>query len=151
MKPDIIDMIADLVFRTAPDLASRLEYQEEALREAECTTPAVGRWINNNDVKYVLSAFALEDKDFAAKFPAMAKITGAQRQQFIATLETHFDECPHCSLKRGYDLELDARIKQVCQQNSDVLLQLLEEEDESDSKEADHWLKKLKPALSSSQ
>jgi hypothetical protein len=151
MKTAFTVMIADLILKTAPDIASRLEYQAEALREAECTKPVVGLWIDENDVKYLLSAFALEQKDFAARFPAMAHITEQERQQVITTIEDHLDSCPHCSLKRGYDLELDARIKQECQKNREILLQLLEEEEESDSSDEDDHesaeLEEFEPAI----
>jgi hypothetical protein len=128
MKANITDAIADLVLQSEPDLTTRLEYQAEALREAKCTNPVIGKWIDANDVKYLLSTFALEGEDFAARFPAMAHITSQERQRVIAAIENHCDRCPHCSLKRGYDLELDARIKHAGQQNNSVLLQLLEEE-----------------------
>ena len=127
MKNDLTDVIADFVFQSAPDLASRLESQAEALAEAKCSNPVLGKWIDENDVKYLLSTLALNDEDFAERFPAMAQTNRAERQQVIAALEEHFNHCLHCSLKRGYDLELDARIKQACHQNSDLLLQLLEE------------------------
>jgi hypothetical protein len=129
MKNDLTNVIADFVFKSAPDLASRLESQAEALDEAKCTNPVLGKWIDENDVKYLLSTFALNDKDFAEKFPATAPTTSAERRQVVAALEEHFEHCQHCSLKRAYDLELDARIKQACQQNSDFLLQMLEEDE----------------------
>lgn len=138
MKNDLTDVIADFVFKSAPDLASRLESQAEALDEAKCSNPVLGRWIDENDVKYLLSTFALNDKDFAEKFPAMAHTTKAKRRRVVAALEEHFEHCTHCSLKRGYDLELDAHIKQACQQNSDFLLQILEEEETEPSKEDEH-------------
>ncbi|HKY05937.1 MAG TPA: hypothetical protein VJQ56_13665 [Blastocatellia bacterium] len=138
MKNDLTDVIAAFVFRSAPDLASRLEAQAEALDEAKCNNPVIGRWVDENDVKYLLSAFALNDKDFAERFPAMAHTSKAERQQVIAVFEEHFEHCKHCSLKRGYDLEMDARIKQACKQNSDFLLQMLEEEDAEPSKEDEH-------------
>src|SRR2546423_8632636 len=111
-KNDLTDVIAAFVFKSAADLASRLEAQAEALAEAKCTNPVIGRWVDENDVKYLLSTFDLNDKDFAERFPAMAHISRAPRQRVIATLKEHFEHCQHCSLKRGYDLELDARIKQ---------------------------------------
>jgi hypothetical protein len=146
MKNDLTDVIADFVFKSAPDLASRLEAQAEALAEAQCINPVVGRWVDENDVKYLLSTFALNDKDFAKRFPAMAHTSGAERQQVVATLEEHFEHCQHCSLKRGYDLELDARIKQACQRNSDFLLQVLGEDETESSKEDDHPSMELEPA-----
>lgn len=124
-KADLIDLIADLVFKSAPDLASRLEAQAEALDEAKCINPVIGRWVDENDVKYLLNTFALNDKDFAERFPAMAHTSGVERQRVIAALGEHFEHCKHCSLKRGYDLELDARIKQASRQNSDLLLRLM--------------------------
>lgn len=138
MKNDLTDVIADFVFKSAPDLASRLEAQAGALDEAKCTNPVLGKWIDENDVKYLLSTFALNDEDFAERFPAVAHTTKAERQQVINALEEHFEYCQHCSLKRGYDLELDARIKQACQQNSEVLLQMLEEAETEPSKEDGH-------------
>ena len=146
MKNDLTDVIADFVFKSAPDLASRLEAQAEALAEAKCINPLIGRWVDENDVKYLLSTFALNDKDFAERFPAMAHTSKAERQRVVAALEDHFEHCQHCSLKRGYDLELDARIKQACEQNSDFLLQLLVEDETETSKEDDHPSLQLEPA-----
>lgn len=147
MKNDLTDVIADFVFKSAPNLADRLKSQAEALDEAKCSNPVLGRWIDENDVNYLFSAFALSDEDFAEKFPAMAQTTIAERQQVIAALEEHFGFCQHCSLKRAYDLELDARIKQACEQNSDFLLQLLEEDDETElAKERESLEVKLEPA-----
>lgn len=138
MKTNITNVIADLVLQSEPDLASRLEAQAEALREVECTNPALGRWIDAHDVKYLLSTFDLEDDDFAGRFPAMAHITGPERRRVVAALDAHCDQCPHCSLKRGYDLELDVRIKQAGQQNRTSLLQLLEESEAEQSEEGEH-------------
>lgn len=147
MKNDLTNAIADFVFRSAPDVADRLEAQAEALDEAKCTNPLLGQWVDENDVKYLLSTFALSDKDFAEKFPAMAQTTEAERQRVIAAFEEHFEHCQHCSLKRAYDLELDTRIKQACQQNSDVLLKLLEEDETESSKEDDHLGLELETVL----
>jgi hypothetical protein len=134
MKSDITDVIANLTLQADPELASRLEYQDEELSRIKCIKPVVGQWVDANDVKYLLSTLDLEDKDFAAKFPAMAHITRAERRQLVATIEAHFEQCEHCSLKRKYDLELDTHIKQACMRNSSALLQLLEE-DETDLSE----------------
>lgn len=138
MNNDLTDLIADFVFKSAPDLASRLESQAEALDEAKCTNPVLGRWIDENDVKYLFSVFALNDKDFAERFPTISPMSRAERQRVAAALEGHFEHCKHCSLKRGYDLELDAHIKQACEQNSDLLLQILAEDETEPSKEDDH-------------
>lgn len=148
MESDISDIIAGFVAEADPELASRMEYQAEALRENPCTDPAsFGRWVDANDVKLLISAFTLEDKDFAVRFPKWKHITAPERQKFLVGLEAHFETCKHCSLKRGYDLELDARIKKVCQQNNKLLLQLLREEEAEDSKEGEHLRMKLEPAI----
>jgi hypothetical protein len=125
MKPSIIDVIADQVLKSAPELQDRLQYQAEALEEHKCTQPVLGHWIDENDVKYLLSSFALGDKDFAARFPAMGQVSEATRQRLLQAFDRHFESCVHCSLKRGYDLELDARIKQTCKEESHSLLELL--------------------------
>lgn len=144
----ITDVFADMVRQSYPELNARLEDQAEALREIACTEPIIGRWVDANDVSYLLSTFALGGKDFAAKFPTMAHITEQQRQRLVATIEAHMEQCKHCSLKRGYDLELDARIEQAYQQNSDQLLRLLEEDGGDGATEVDH---KIKTAYSAHQ
>lgn len=147
MDSDITDFIADLVAEADPELATRLEYQAAALRETECTDPVTfGRWVDASDVKLLLSAFALEDEDFGVRFPKLKHITAPERRKFIAALEVHFETCQHCSLKRGYDLELDARIKKACSQNSKTLLRLLREE-AAESPEGEHLRMKLEPAI----
>jgi hypothetical protein len=148
MKRDITSFIADFVLEADPEMSLRTEYQAAALQEAKCTDYACfGRWVDAYDVKLLLSAFALADKDFAVRFPRMAHITEAQRRKFIDALESHFETCQHCSLKRGYDLEMDARIKKVCQQNNKVLLQLLREEETESSPEGEHLRMTLESAI----
>jgi hypothetical protein len=127
MKRDITDAVAELVLRADPDFVSRLEYQAEALSENNCTFPQLGKWIDAHDVKYLLSTLALNDKDFATRFPKMAHVKEVERKQLIDAFGVHFDHCSHCSLKRGYDLEIDNRIKLACEQNDQVLLELLED------------------------
>lgn len=150
MGSEITSVITDLVFQTDPELEARLEAQAEALREIECLNPTLGRWVDENDVNYLLAAFALKDEDFAEEFPAMEHISEQERRNFIAALDSHFNQCSHCSLKRGYDLEMDARIEQVCQQNSDSLLQILKEDKDTadSSEEGDHATIEMKTALS---
>ena len=121
---DILDVITELVGQDS-ELELRLEAQAEVLRETECIKPVLGQLIDANDVKYLLSLLALSDKDFAERFPAKAQFSEQQRQRLTTAIEEHLERCPHCSLKRSYDLELDARIKKVCQQNSGLLLELL--------------------------
>lgn len=121
MTSKITDLIVDLVFQTNPELDTRLEYQAEALREAKCILPLVGQFIDAYHVEYLLTALALKDQDFAELFPAMARIVGPNRQKFAATIERHLELCSHCSLKRSYDLELDARIDQAIKQSADQL------------------------------
>lgn len=131
---DITDVIADLVLQAEPDLMSRFAYQAEALREVKCLNPVIGRWLAAVDLNYLLSVLALHDKDFADMFPGAAHTTMQERRQFSAALDAHMEQCPACALAHGYDLELDARLEQACQQNNKLLLQILDE-DESDSVE----------------
>lgn len=148
MNSDITDFVADFVAEADPELATRLEYQAAALRETACTDPATfGRWVDANDVKLLLSAFALEDEDFAVRFPKLKQSTAPERRKFIAGLEVHFETCKHCSLKRGYDLEIDARVKKACLQNSKTLLRLLRKEAAESSEEGEHLRMRLEPAI----
>lgn len=151
MGSEISDIITDLVFLADVDLEARLEAQAEALRESGCVNPILGRWVDENEVNYLLATLALKDEDFTEEFPSMAHITWQERQGLIAALESHFEQCPHCSLKRGYDLEMDARIEQTCEQNNNTLLRILKEDEDDSTDESDHIIIELTPALSANQ
>lgn len=136
-KFDISDVLAGLVFKTNPGLTSRLEAQEEELRESACTEPALGRWIND-DVEYLLSALSLGDKDFAELFPSMSNVGSDERSRLAAALETHMTRCRHCSLRRGYALELSARIERALRERDGLLSQMLEEDEPDGAQEGEH-------------
>ena len=142
MRPQrVIEKIAKLTLDTNPELKEVLDYRAEELQRVKCTNPVIGRWVDEFDVKYLLSSFALEDAEFAAHFPAMATITAPQRQKLLETFNTHFEYCQHCSLKRGYDLELGSQIKNTGRQHKETLIQMIEAE-EADA-EDDHLKTKL--------
>lgn len=136
MTTEITDLFVDLVLQTNPELDARLEYQAEALRETKCIQPLVGQYIDAHHVEYLLSALALGEKDFAESFPAMSRIAGPDRRQVAATIESHIERCSHCSLKRAYDLELDARIEQAFKLSNDLLPQLSEQEEQALAEDA---------------
>ena len=125
---EISEVIFDFIRESFPGFDSRTEDQAEGLRETNCTNPVIGRWLNAYDVEYLLSAFAMTDRDFAEEFPGMPPLSGLQRQQVLAALRAHLNSCPQCALKSGFDQEFEARLKQELRQNSQVLLELLEEE-----------------------
>ncbi len=109
---NIIEEIARLVFQSDAEFATRLKIQAEAspLCELSCINPAVGRWVDENNMEYLLSVLALDDKDFAIAFPALSGITTQQRRQVIARIASHLEVCLHCAGKRAYDLEFEERV-----------------------------------------
>lgn len=123
---DFDNLIIDLVRKAEPDLDSRLESQAEALSELQCTNPVLGRWIDEYDVDYLMAAFSLDNDEFSSNFPAMGHLNQHDRSQIIEAFESHFDQCPHCYLKRGYDAEMNARIERAYQINNDAVAEHLE-------------------------
>jgi len=123
---DFDDLIIDLVRKAEPDIDSRLESQAEALKELECTNPVLGRWIDEYDVDYLIAAFNLDDEEFSSTFPAMGNLNQHDRGQIIEAFENHFDQCPHCFLKRGYDMEMNARIERAYRMNNAAVMEHLE-------------------------
>jgi hypothetical protein len=123
---DFDNLIIDLVRKAEPDLDSRLESQAEALNELKCTNLVLGRWIDEYDVEYLMAAFDLDDDEFAANFPAMAHLNQNDRGQIMDAFEKHFDQCPHCYLKRGYDMEINARIERAYIDNNSTVAQQLQ-------------------------
>ena len=123
---DFDNLIIDLVRKAEPDLDARLDSQAEALKEIDCTNPVLGRWIDEYDVEYLMAAFNLDDDDFSSNFPAMGHLSQHDRSQIIEAFENHFDYCPHCYLKRGYDLEMNARIERAYSLNNAEVRQHLD-------------------------
>jgi|ERR1700741_66496 len=123
---DFDKLIIDLVRKEEPDLDARLENQAEALSERECTNPVLGRWIDEYDVEYLMAAFNLDDDEFSSNFPTMGHLNQHDRSQIIEAFESHFDQCPHCYLKRGYDLEMNARIERAYSRNNSEVMQQLQ-------------------------
>lgn len=123
---DFDKLIIDLVRKEEPDLDARLENQAEALNDLECTNPVLGRWIDEYDVEYLMAAFNLDDDEFSSNFPTMGHLNQHDRSQIIEAFESHFDQCPHCYLKRGYDLEMNARIEHAYTRNSSEVMQHLQ-------------------------
>ena len=123
---DFDHLIIELVRKAEPDIDSRLESQAEALKELECTNPVLGRWIDEYDVEYLIAAFNLDDDEFSSNFPGMGNLSQHDRSQIIEAFENHFDQCPHCFLKRGYDIEMNARIERAYRLNSAAVMEHLD-------------------------
>src|SRR5690242_17444087 len=120
MRLTVSTAVASLVRRYEPDLEFRLEAQAEALRERKCVDGSVGQWVHN--IEYLRSILDLDDADFAKRFPSVGHVGHYRRQQMKMAIESHLNCCTHCSLKHGYELELDARIMRVCRENRVDLL-----------------------------
>jgi hypothetical protein len=143
MKADITDVLANLTRQANPELESRLECQAEVLAQTACIEPMIGEWIDSNDVIYLLEALTLEERDFAERFPRFGHLTIEQRQRWIVAIEAHLDRCVHCSLKRSYDLEFDARIERIYRSNRYVLLQLLDTDEDASLQPETRCVQKL--------
>lgn len=143
MEPGFSDIIVKLVHQAEPDLDARLEAQDEELLRLKCTNPVLGKWIDAYDVEYLLAAFALNDADFSEDFPKLAHLKQSEREKVVKAFEDHFDHCPHCHLKRGYDLELNSRIELACRQTKDHVTHQKKQDDCITSGKADESPKLL--------
>lgn len=129
MNSDILDVIAHRVLDSNPELEERLERYARILKKIKCTTPVLGRWIDEvESVPYLLSSFALNDADFAARFPDMPELKGEARRRLLETFERHLNECRHCFKKLQFDEELAQLVDQACHEDKDSRLQLLKAE-----------------------
>jgi hypothetical protein len=126
MNKDVIDVIGGYVVESTPDLCARLEAQTQQLAAVKCSEPAVGRWLEANDLNYLEAAFDLSDQDFTERFPHLPPTTRAGRKLLMVTFNKHVEECPHCSLKYRFEQELDSRIERSLQENRESLLRILE-------------------------
>jgi hypothetical protein len=142
MKSEFVDLLAAFVREAEPDLTFRLETQAEELDNLPCTEPAIGKWVDAHDVEFMLAAFALDDDDFAAEFPGIAKLSQQDRQRIIKAFEDHFQQCAHCGRKQSYDHEFNSRVDAVVQNNRTNLLEYLHQQtpEGSAAEEEDHDL-----------
>lgn len=137
MKTNMFDAIANLVWQSSSEVRIRSLKQREALRENKCSQPEMGRWVDRHDVNHLLSMLELDDLEFSSRFP-MSHASSQDRRRLAAALARHFEQCIHCSLKRGYDVELDGRIEQACKEHAEELLILLNDEEVEVADESDH-------------
>ena len=124
MKNDISGNIANFVIEADPDLLQEMEKQKQHLRRLKCSNPFFGGWVEMG-IDYLFSVFELEDRDFAARLPALAHLNKSARRQFIKRMERHLHDCEHCALKRQHELDLNARIEESCRENRQALLEQL--------------------------
>ena len=124
MKNDISGNIANFVIEADPDLLQEMEKQKQHLRRLKCSNPFFGGWVEMG-IEYLFSVFELEDRDFAARLPALAHLNKSARRQFIKRMEQHLHDCEHCALKRQHELDLNARIEESCRENRQALLEQL--------------------------
>lgn len=126
MKHDITGNIANFVVEADPDLVQELEKQKQHLRRLNCNNLFYGGWVEMG-IEYLFSVFELEDRDFAARLPALAHLNQSARRQFISRMKDHLRDCEHCALKHQHELELNARIEESCRENRQALLEQLGE------------------------
>jgi hypothetical protein len=127
VKEDIADVVVGHVHASNSDLGSRLKVQERELARIKCIDPAIGRWIDANDLNYLQAAFDLDDKEFAARYPTLPPTTKAGRKELMRAFRRHVKACPHCRLKNEFDLELDKMVNEALAENREALLELLNE------------------------
>lgn len=128
MKSEFINLLTDFIRQAEPDLDSRLEVHTSEVNKIPCTEPIIGKWIDAHDVDFLLAAFALDDDDFAADFPALAHLTQPDRKRIIDAFNNHFEGCVHCSRKASYDSEFNSRVDHVLQKKREELLECLDQE-----------------------
>ena len=149
MKFMVSTAIANMVWSADPEVEFRIEAQAEALKENKCIDTLVGQWIDANDLEYLNAVLDLADCDFAQRFPSVAHVTHERRQQMKAEIGSHLSRCIHCSLKHGFELELDSRIMRACRENREDLLRLLKDQDvdlaEGDRPAAESWNSNSEP------
>ena len=134
---NILEAIANLVCQSDAEVQNRLREQQQELRQHRCTQPKLGHWVLNHDVNYLLSTLELSEQEFRTRFPK-SRVSVHYRRKLVGDLEKHFQQCIHCSLKRGYDMELDARIEQACKQHANVLLGFMTEDAGEIGEEGEH-------------
>jgi hypothetical protein len=125
MEYDITHTIANFVREADSNFEQQQEEHSQALSRNSCINPFYGRWVEMG-VEFLFSVFELEDRDFAARLPALARLTKSGRRRFLKRVEDHLHACHHCALKKEHELNLNARIERAFQENSRALLEQLE-------------------------
>jgi hypothetical protein len=138
MESDFFDIINEIMCLEDDDLPNRLEEQEEALAGLTCTNPTLGKWFEKSSVSYVIAAFNLSDKDFAAQFPHLRHVTSEQRKEIVDSFQKHISNCPRCGRRSSYDLEFEKKLEANLMRNKEVLMSHLHYDDPDKPTEENH-------------
>src|ERR687884_2286422 len=92
MEKDLTSLVSRLILDKENDAPSRLDAQENALKELECTHPELGKWIDGCDFPFLIETLTLEDTVFSSEFPEV-KLTAEERKEFANALEAHCETC----------------------------------------------------------
>lgn len=120
MEENLIDTISTFILERDDDAPFRLEAQESNLRDKQCTQPRYGAWIDRCDYPFLMETLMLDHAVFSDEFPGV-KFPAKERAELALTLEEHCEQCVRCHLKRGYDLEWQARVDEALTENRDVI------------------------------
>lgn len=107
-----------------PEYRFRLEEQEEALRSHPCINPEISSLLADNDIHFVLETLQLNEDVFAEVYPQW-KISEAERRELATKIATHIEQCFHCSLKQGYDIESKQLFDRIQETHKEEFRQIL--------------------------
>jgi hypothetical protein len=76
--------------------------QKQRITNVRCTSPVLGRWINDCDFLFVMETLLLSDRVFKQEFPGI-KLSEEERKFFATKLDAHSNVCARCVVKRAED------------------------------------------------
>jgi hypothetical protein len=124
MEYDIRNTIANFVRKADPNFEKHREDREQRLRQTTCINPNLGRWVDLG-VEFLFSVLELDDQDFKVRLPILAHLSKTGRRRFLKLLQEHVKVCRHCALKHEDESDLNSRIDQAFEDNSEFLLEEL--------------------------
>ena len=93
---------------------------ERTGKDLSCSQPALGQWIDDCDVPFLLETLALPDEVFSQEFPGIP-LSRRDREAFAKTLMTHCTECARCNAKKAEDIEWKLRVDKTIVENKQAI------------------------------
>lgn len=118
-RPEVERMLGRVLDDGGGGIVERLkDYEAKMASSPLCERPEIGRLVESYYVPLLLSALALDDREFDAEYPGDGPVSSEQRAELAEAIRRHSQECLRCSLKIASDREWEEHVNKAIDRES---------------------------------
>lgn len=80
----------------------KVEGKQLTTNNLTCSSPVLGKWVNDCDFPFVMETLLLSDRVFKQEFPGI-QLSEEERKLLARELDAHSKACARCGAKRAED------------------------------------------------